>query len=350
MKIHYLSLSMLFLVLVCFIPLNSQDFYSKLQMPDNIQHSPLVKVYPDRQIYGLSILDSAMLFFDMNGALAKQIDLLDDRPQEIKYYYFDFCVGENGRIYILAVWRDKPQQTHSGVFVYDAAFRYIGLVEFNKHVDGRKITLDAMGNFVVLGMTTDFYFGKSSRLHLFHRYSPGGNYLGSFFEVNPQFYSNFANPDPPAVYARLRPIVDHLPFGSSQQGIFAVIPETLDIQLFDSHTLAPSTILRIQPPKIEQGLLPETLKSKTILSTAMQITAVQITDTSIAVDFDQSTKYQGPSVLHARVRAIYDPSTLSLRSAVKITQESGELIEQLGVPSSQLFTFSPNERKIKLLR
>lgn len=326
----------------------SQNASVTLQIPEYFQSPMLVKVSPDHGAYAFSFKQSQILVFNTDGTLSRKISLLDNRPLDIQYHFFDYQVDTRGGIHVLAVWRELPRQTSSGVFIYDKEGKFIKVLVFDKHVDGRGILLDSKDNYIILGLNSDYYFGRTRQLFLLHRYGQAGEYLGSFFEINP---ADFGSPDVsgPKVYSQLRPLVDHLPVGrSAQRGVYAVIPGTHSIQFFDLAGFRASETVHLQSPLMEKSVAPSPVRSATPLGEDLQITAVQIDADSITAEFDNMSRFDKPRAqVHRRIRVNYDPQNGTARSVVPIDPETGVLIQQAGTPSERAFYYSPGKRQIK---
>ena len=335
------------------LPSTAQTVYTALQIPAYCQQTPFsVKMFPERKIYAFSQIQQMMLTFNLDGSLASQINVLDNRPQDIQYHFMDFQVDDKGKIYILAIWRDAPRQTHCGVFVYNADNTFDKLIELKKYVDARKILIDGQKNIIIVGLSPDFYFGKTSHVYLMHRYNQLGDFLNSGFEVDPRNYVPPTSVNVSSLYGTLRPLVDHLPSGFHvHRGIYAVVPGTHDIEFLEPRTFAPSRTVHLQTPNIMPPAQPESLKSAVMAGTELQISGVHVTENTITVYFDRETRYQGPSArVHQTVRAVYLFDSPAPQSVSQITTVDRQLIEDAGVSSEQDYTFSYSDDTIRLRR
>ncbi len=329
-----------------------QEQFSPLQFPASFEPPNIIKVFPSQYIYAFSTSQARMLVFDVNGKPVRDLSVLENRHMDVKYHFFDYHVDAQGRCYILAIWRDAPQRTHSGLFIYDAEGKFEQLLVFGKHVDGRRLLMDAKGHFIVLGLNGDYYFGRTTRLFILHRYNRAGDYLGSFFEVNPTDYMPPNARSISAMYAALRPLVDRLPVGyETNDRLFAVIPGTWNIQLFDAGSLQPREVINLQGPQVGMpdpaGLNP----GGRLVAADLNLHAVHIDSASIIADFIISSRYEGPNTLiNRRFRATYRRSDSFPLSTGPITADDGMLIQRVGIPGAKAYTYLPEKKRLQVLR
>lgn len=323
---------------------------AELELPSNCQISR-IKIFPGQKIYALCDSTARLLVFDVAGNPVRTIDLQENHPVDVKFYFFDFYVDAVGKAYVLAVWRPRGNEIHSGVFEYGDDGEFVRLVPFDKHVDGRRLVVDAEGNQLVLGLDTDLYFGRADRFGLAHRYDSDGRYLGAFLTLDWEDYAPPAAPSIQAAYRTLRPLVDRLPLSIDKTGqVATVLPGTTTVVFFGGETLESesSAELPVSPIDLTQPPPP----GGRFTGEMQQIVTLQVNSDRIIAEVSTDRRFQGSPTIHTgRVLEFFERSgSHRLLSAHPSTPESGTLIEQVGVPTDDIYCFSIREGRAKILR
>lgn len=323
---------------------------AELEQPSNSQ-IPRIEIFPGQKIYALSYSTARLLVFDVAGHPVRTIDLQENRPVNVKFYFFDFYVDAAETAYVLAVWRPRGNEIRSGVFEFGADGEFVRLVPFGKHVEGRRLVVDAEGNLLVLGLDTDLYFGRADRLGLAHRYDSEGRYLGAFLTLDWEDYAPPAAPSIQAAYHTLRPMVDRLPLSINKTGqVATVLPGTTTLMFFGGKTLESQSSAELPVSPIALTQLPPS--GSRFTGETQQIVTFQINSDRIIAEVSADRRFQGPPTIHTgRVLEFFERSgSHRLLSAHPSTPEFGTLIEQVGVRTNDIYCFSIHEGKAKILR
>ncbi|MEJ2080830.1 MAG: hypothetical protein P8020_02170 [Acidobacteriota bacterium] len=323
---------------------------AELELPSNSQISR-IKIFPGQKIYALSYSTARLLVFDVAGNPVRTIDLQENRPVDVKFYFFDFYVDAAGKAYVLAVWRPRGNEIRSGVFEYGADGEFVRLVPFDKHVDGRRLVVDAEGNLLVLGLDTDLYFGRADRLGLAHRYDSEGRYLGAFLTLDWEDYAPPATPSIQAAYHTLRPLVDRLPLSIDETGrVATVLPGTTTVMFFGGKTLASRSSAELPVSPIALTQLPP--PGGRFTGETEQIIKLQVNRDRIIAEVSEDRRFQGPPTIHTgRALQFFERSESNrLLHAEPSTPEFGTLVEQVGTPTDDIYCFSIRQGRPTILR
>ena len=281
----------------------------------------------------------------------RTIDLQGNRPVDVKFYFFDFYVDAAGTAYVLAVWRPRGSEIRSGVFEYGAGGEFVRLVPFGKHVDGRRLAVDAEGNLLVLGLDSDLYFGRARRIGLAHRYDSEGRYLEAFLTLDWEDYAPPAASSIQAAYHNLRPLVDRLPLSIDQTGqVATVLPGTTTVVFFRGKTLESRSSVRlpVSPIDLTQPAPPRSR----FTGETQQIIKLQVNSDRIIAEVSEDRRFQGPPTIHTgRALQFFERSESNrLLQEEPSTPEFGTLVEQVGAPTDDVYFFSIRDGKTRILR
>lgn len=331
--------SYIWALLLIFWPLQIKTEEFVLTAPASEMRVSRMKIGADKRAYAFSQTDACLYLFTPQGSPQRTIRLNENRESDTKHYFFDFCVGDTGDIYVLSVWRKTTEKIKTGVFIYDSEGKFTRIVTLDKQVDGRRMAVDVKGDLIIAGLTTEFYSGKSDRLFLLHQYRTTGEYITSFGEL-----ATSGNQQRPAdLYRRLRPLIDRLPLGSCSQGLYYVVPGTNRISFYNQDTLSLSTTIQITP---RVGALGQYARA------AQEIRELDVSDTEIRAQVAMTYSSDNPSgVTRARQLVITD-----LQGKIKSSKDIAADTDGILIPSatgrsgSSYWTVARENDRVKLVR
>jgi len=307
------------------------QIFTNLSYPSNARAN-VVKILPDRSLRAVSDYKDLLYLFNASGGLAQTVDLSQHRTFGIRYGDFDLWVNAQGEIFILSVWRDQSLKT--GVFVYDNQGNYQRTVLLDKALVATRILVDAGGNLIVAGLSSDRYFGQSNQLFLLHKFSSDGRHVHSFLELDPDSYDYDSSGDSQKIYRVLHRLIDLAAVGICPRGIFAVVPGTRKINFYNPNTLALTEVVELQAPSVS---LLGTSQSMTddygqLHHTSLNIRKLQVKATEIEAEFLQSQIYGTPAraLRNAVISCRYNSSGNLLAESKVRFREAGTLIPPTG--------------------
>ena len=300
---------------------------TNLALPSNARANVL-KVLPNQSVRAVSNRNDFLYLFNSSGQLTRTVDLNENRTSGTEYGDFDLWVNAQGDIFVLSVWKD--QALKSGVLIYDNQGNYQRSVLLGKPVVARRILVDASGDLIVAGLSSDRYFGRSDQLFLLHKYRADGTHVRSFLPLDTNLYDSSGSIQ--NVYRTLYPLVDLAAVGICPRGIFAVVPGTRNVNFYHPSTLALTEVVALQAPSgswlnVSQGMTDEYGQ---LNDTSLVIRKLQVTATGIEAEFLQSRFYGSHARRNTAVACRYNQYGNLLSEYPVKYRESGTLIRTTG--------------------
>lgn len=266
-----------------------------------------VKVLPDGSCLAFAGNTGLVHKFDADGRVNSVFKSLDHRTADSEHSFFDFAASSDGQIFVLGMFKDQNADLKAGVFVFRPDGSFDRLTTLSKKMDARGITVGPNGNLFILGLPPDFYFGKSKKIHLLHKFTADGEYVGSGAEVNPSLLAPDGNVQ--HLYHTLRANMDRIPIGSCPRGIFSVMPGTHTLHFYDPGTLALLDAVQLQVPSFPSKPVPVGLQDRygEYQGNFHRIREIQVGAQEIRSEFVHSQTYRKPNAfLNSRFLVITD--------------------------------------------